>query len=235
MATFLIAHGAWSAGWAWKKMPGRLRAAGHDMLTPSYTGMGERSHLVSRTINLETHVTDILAVLHYQDLHDVILVGHSYGGMVASIVADRARERLSQLVYVDAFIAENGKSVFDLQPPERRERMQKLVAEQGDGWLLPANPMPPDTPEADQAWAVTRRRMQPVGSFEQPAALSAQPYTLPVSYIYCTRTGPDDVFGRFVGRARQEGWQTYDIDASHNPHITAPDALAKLFVRIAAG
>lgn len=235
MATFLIAHGAWSAGWAWKKMPERLRAAGHEIITPSYTGLGERSHLVSRTIDLETHVADILAVLHYQDLQDIILVGHSYGGMVASVVADRARERLSQLVYLDAFIAENGKSLLDLQPPERRERMLKLAAEKGDGWLLTPNPMPPDTPQEDQDWAVPRRRMQPLATFQQPAQLSGQPYTMPVSYIYCTRSGPEDVFGRSAERARREGWPVYEIDASHNPHITAPDALTELFVRIASG
>jgi hypothetical protein len=115
------------------------------------------------------------------------------------------------------------------------EHMQALAAEKGDGWLIPANPMPADTPHADLDWAMPRRRMQPLATFQQPALLSDKPHNLPVSYIYCTRTGPVDVFGKFAEQARQRGWTTYDIDASHNPHITAPDALSEILVRIAGG
>ena len=110
MATFVICHGAWSAAWAWKKVRPLLRAAGHEIFTPTYTGLGERAHQVSRAINLETHIGDILAVLDCEDLRDVVLVGHSYGGMVATGVADRAAERIAKLIYIDAFVPENGQS-----------------------------------------------------------------------------------------------------------------------------
>ena len=109
MATFVICHGAWGAGWFWKKMRPLMRAHGHEMFTPSYTGIGERSHLLDRSINLDTHITDVLQVLKFEDLRDVILVGHSYGGMVATGVADRAAERIAQVVYVDAFVPRHGE------------------------------------------------------------------------------------------------------------------------------
>ena len=170
MATFVVCHGAWSAAWAWKKVRPLLRAAGHEIFTPTYTGLGERAHQVSRSINLETHIGDILAVLDCEDLRDVVLVGHSYGGMVATGVADRAAERIAKLIYLDAFVPENGQSAFDLLPASARASRQEAARTQGDGWLLPPNPTPPDTSPEDVAWITPRRRWQPIGTFSQPLA-----------------------------------------------------------------
>src|SRR3954462_10851679 len=100
MATFVVAHGAWQAGWAWKKMHPLLRAAGHALITPTHTGLGERSHLARPDIALETHIADVLGVLRFEDLRDVFLIGHSYGGMVATGVAGRAPERIAHIVYL---------------------------------------------------------------------------------------------------------------------------------------
>src|SRR5882672_6572896 len=112
MATFLVAHGAWAAGWAWKKMRPLMVAAGHELFTPTCTGLGERAHLAHRDLNLESHIADMLAVLEFEDLRDVILIGHSYGGMVATGVADRARARIRHLVYLDAFAPTDGQALF---------------------------------------------------------------------------------------------------------------------------
>ena len=232
MATFLVAHGAWSAGWAWKKMRPLLRARGHELFTPTYTGLGERGHLASAAIDLETHIEDILGVLQFEDLREVILIGHSYGGMVATGVADRARERIARLVYLDAFAPKDGESVFDLTPA-RRATMLEAAQKSGDGWKMPPGPMPPDTPQADQAWAVPRRLPQPFKTFDQKLRLLNGELTLPRHYIYCQRCRPDDGFRRFLERARREGWQNHEIDASHNPHITAAEALAALLHGIA--
>ena len=114
MATFVVAHGAWSAGWAWKKMRPLLRDKGHELFTPTYTGVGERAHLATPEVGLETHIQDILAVLEAEDLSGIVLVGHSYGGMVATGVADRAASRIAQLIYLDAFVPRSGQSLFDL-------------------------------------------------------------------------------------------------------------------------
>src|ERR1700722_3986586 len=106
--TFLVCHGAWGGGWAWKKMHPLMQAAGHRLVTPTCTGLGEREHLASPSIDLETHIRDILNVIQYEDLRDIVLIGHSYGGMVATGVADRARDRIAQLICLDAFVPKNG-------------------------------------------------------------------------------------------------------------------------------
>lgn len=128
MATFLICHGAWSAGWAWKKVRPLLRAAGHEVFTPTYTGLGERAHHASPAVDLEMHIADALAVIEFEALEDITLVGHSYGGMVATGVADRAPERIRQLVYLDAFVPGHGQSLLDLLPPGRGARGPPGVA-----------------------------------------------------------------------------------------------------------
>ncbi len=234
LATFLVAHGAWSAGWAWKKMRPLMRARGHEIITPTCTGVGERAHLASPEVSLDTHIADMLGVIEYEDLRDFILIGHSYGGMVATGVADRAAGRISQLVYLDAFVPRDGESMFSLQPPAARARLQEKANSAGEGWRVPANPMPPDTPQSDVDWALPRRCMQPLRTFDQPLRLSGAVETLRRTYIYCTRPAPGDVFRRFYERARTEpGWQHFSIDASHNPHITAPEVFAAMLEQIA--
>jgi len=235
MATVVLAHGAWSAAWAWKKMRPLLRAAGHDFFSPTYTGLGERAHLARPEIDLDTHIQDVLAVLEFEDLTDVTLLGHSYGGMVATGVADRARSRMGRVVYIDAFAPRDGQSLFDLVGPKVEANMRAGAAKDGDGWLLPINPMPPDTAPEDVAWATPRRRKQPIRTFEQKIKLTS-PDTPPRHYIYAKRSGPGDVFRQFGEHARSEtGWRYHEIDASHNPHITCPDVLMQLLSEIMAG
>src|SRR6185436_14588944 len=132
MATFLVAHGAWSAGWAWKKMRPLMRAAGHEFWTPTYTGLGERAHLATPDVDLETHIQDVCGLLVMEDLRDVVLIGHSYGGMVATGVADRETARIQRLVYLDAFVPRDGQSMLDLHPTGIRDRMTAAVLG-GDG------------------------------------------------------------------------------------------------------
>lgn len=108
MTTFVLVHGAWLGGWAWKHVTPRLRMAGHEVFAPTLTGLGERVHLAHPGVGLETHIQDVVNVLVFEDLQQVTLVGHSYGGIVITSVADRTPERLAQLVYLDAFVPEDG-------------------------------------------------------------------------------------------------------------------------------
>ena len=229
MATFVVAHGAWSAGWAWKKMHPLMQARGHRLFTPSYTGLGERAHLAHPGLDLESHIADMLGVLKYEDLSGINLVGHSYGGMVATGVADRARGRVAQLIYIDAFAPQDGDSVVDLLPPAARAQRQPAA----DGRIPPV-PMPPDTAPEDRAWCDPLRVPHPVKSFEQKLKLHNGPLTLPRHYIYATRIPPDYRFRQFYERAQRVGWGAHAIDSSHNPHITCPDVLMALLTEIMA-
>lgn len=233
MATFLVAHGAWTGGWFWRKLLGPMHGLGHELIVPTLTGVGERQHLASRATDLDSHITDLLQVMHYEDLANVVLVGHSYGGMVATGVADKAAERLERVIYLDAFVPRSGECLLDLLPQEARSRMQEAARAQGDGWKVPPNPMPPDTSADDVAWAVPRRVDQPIKTFEQPVELGRASIGLPRTYIYCKRNGPGDVFRRFSEQAQRDpGWSHVEIDASHNPHVTTPLELAALLDKL---
>jgi pimeloyl-ACP methyl ester carboxylesterase len=233
-ATILVAHGAWSAGWAWKKMHPLMAAAGHRLITPTYTGLGERAHLANPSNDLETHIEDILNVIKYEDLRNFVLIGHSYGGMVATAVADRAHDRISKLVYLDAFVPKDGQALKDLAGPDAHRRMQES-AKAGDGWRVPPNPTPPDTSAADGQWIAERRLPQSIKCFETPLRLRNGETKLPRYYIYCKRAAAGDGFRQFATRAKTEaGWRYFELDASHSPHITAPDALAQLLNTIVA-
>jgi pimeloyl-ACP methyl ester carboxylesterase len=222
MSIYVICHGAWGGGWAWKKMRPRLRAAGHDLVTPTYTGLGERAHLAHPMIDLETHIQDVRAVLEFEDWRDIILVGHSYGGMVATGVADRLPGLVRHLVYLDGFVPSNGQSLNDLSGGE---------AIPIDGWLVPPRPMASDISPEDLAWATPRRRHQSALCFSQRLHLVHLAPPFPRSYIHCTKKTGRDPFKQFADRFRADTtWNVHALDADHNPNITAPDALAALLL-----
>lgn len=225
--TFLVAHGAWSAGWSWKKMHPLMAAAGHRLITPTYTGLGEREHLANPSVTLETHIEDLLGVIKFEQLSSIVLVAHSYGGMVATAVADRVPDRIAKLVYVDAFVPTDGQSLLDLLPQGGAERMRER-AKAGDGWRLPPNPIPSDTSEEDVKWIQQFRMPQPLKTFETPLQLRNGETRIPRTYVYAKRATPEDTFRRFAEKARRERWDYREIDASHSPHVTAPEALASL-------
>lgn len=227
MATIVLTHGAWSSAWAWKKVRPLMQAAGHTFFTPSYTGLGERYHLANPNIDLETHIADVLGVLEYEDLRDVVLMGHSYGGMVATGVADRARNRIKLLVYLDAFVPKDGQALADLVPAAQRQRM-KDSAKENDGWRVASNPAPDDTSPEDLAWVNKYRRAQSLKCFEQPVGLQSE-ITVPRVYIQCMRYAAKGPFSQFMEYAKShEGWKTYELDASHSPNVTNPQGLMKV-------
>jgi hypothetical protein len=151
--------------------------------------------------------------------------------MVATGVADRARDRITQLIYLDAFVPRDGQSLFDVNEPGRQPMQD--AARKGDGWRVPPMTPPPDTSPADLEWLTARRVDMPIKCFETRLKLGGE-LTLPRSYIYATRITPADTFGQFARRARSEaGWRYHEIDASHSPNVTAPEALMTLLKIIA--
>jgi len=207
-----------------------MAAAGHEFFAPTYTGLGERAHLASPKNDLETYIRDVVGVVECEELRNVVLLGHSYGGMVATGVADRAPERIAQIIYLDAFVPENGQALIDFLPQQQRQRLVESVSS-GDGWRVTPNPIPADTSESDAAWVAKFRMPQSVRCFEQPVRLRAK-LTLPRSYIQCMRYADRGPFGQFAARAGAEGWRLNELDASHSPNVTAPGALMELLQRI---
>ena len=201
-----------------------FRAGGHEFFSPSYTGLGERAHLAHPGIDLDTHINDVLGTLRVENLREVVLIGHSYGGVVATGVAARARDRVRLLVYLDAFVPRPGQCALDLVPARSREEAQQAAQKYGDGWRVPPAPLPPDTSPEDLAWATPFRLPHPLASLRQTLTFDEGDLP-PRAYIRCRWHGPDDVFRPYADRGRNEGWPYFELDASHNPHITAPAAL----------
>ena len=189
MATYVIVHGANGGGYQWQKVAGLLRAGGHTVFTPTLTGLGERAHLAHPGVDLDLHVLDILNVLKYEELSDVILCGHSYGSAVITGVAEQAAGLLRRLVYIDGMVLRDGESVMDLaaavMPASTVAAINAMVATTGKGWFIPASPVRSDGVPSPLATP------QPIKTFEARLTVgSPQAAALPHTYIYGTQT-PD--------------------------------------------
>lgn len=230
MATVVIVHGAWSGAHAWRWVRPLLRAAGHEVFTPALTGLGERVHLADRTTDLDTHIEDVLAVLHYEDLRDVVLVGHSYGGMVITGVADRAADRLTQVVYLDAVVPRDGQCHLDFLPPEDRAGYERAARARGDGWRVPPpfpDPPPPGLPPA-VAWTIARMVAQPLATMTQPLRLTAPGPGGPArTYILCTEGKDGEPTPQHVTDiVGDPDWRLVRLASTHSAHVTTPTDLA---------
>jgi pimeloyl-ACP methyl ester carboxylesterase len=228
--TFVLVHGAWHGGWCWAKVASILRARGHAVLTPTQTGLGERSHLLSKSIDLDVFVDDIANVLRWEDLHDVVLVGHSFGGNGISGVADRMRERVRQLVYLDSIVLENGETPFSGIPPDVATARAKRAQESSCGLSLPPPPAAAFgvTDPEQAAWLEARVTPHPFNTFVSPLRL-ANPVRngVPGYYIVCS----DPIYAPLQAsrdRVRADGWDVVDLPTGHDAMVTAPKALADI-------
>lgn len=240
--TYVLIHPAWFGGWCWKKLTPQLRAQGHAVSTPTLTGLGERAHLARPEIGLEIHVRDIVNVIEYEDLRNVILVGNSSGGMVMTGVADYMPERIAHLVFLDAFVPMDGQSMLDVIPPDRRPALEAFVQKEGDGWLLPRFAPPPweklvtetwqVTEQADLDWILPRLRPTPFGHFREPVKRK-NPAAEKLPRTYIRTQWPHPGFDRYAGAASAAaGWQSRRIASSHLPFITHPTELAALLLEV---
>jgi len=238
MATYVLVHGGGHGGWCYQRVARLLRAAGHEVHAPTLTGLGERAHLLSRAVDLDLHIRDVVAVLHSEDLRDVILVGHSYGGMVVTGVADRAVDRVGRVVYLDAATPTNGQSLVDVAGPiiEAVRPMGQTV----DGIELVLLPAPDAgllygvTDEDDLAWMAERLTGHPWQCFEQPLRLTNEDAfrSIPQYHVVCTSTlATRDP--QLMAEARAAG-RLWDIDTGHDLMITEPEAVADALLEVAA-
>jgi pimeloyl-ACP methyl ester carboxylesterase len=237
MATFVLVHGGWHGGWCWREVAAALRRAGHEVFTPTLTGLGERVHLLHPGIDLDLHIQDVVNVIEYEDLDGVVLVGHSYGGMVISGVAERMPTRIAHLVFLDAFVPTDGQTLFDLTLPERRSGLLERTRDEGDGWRVP--PLSPQAfgiEEGDQAtWLAAKLDPHPIGTMQQQMRLSdPAAAALPRTFIHCTSGPLAAGFARFADRYRDApGWQVRELATGHDAMLTAPEALARMLMDVA--
>lgn len=189
MATFVLVHGSCHGGWCWRKITSLLRKDGHDVYTPTLTGLGQRSHLVTREVGLDTHIIDVTHVLEYEGLNEVILVGHSYSGLVIGGVAEKVLHRIRHLVYLDPYIPQDNKSAFDIVPGLESIYKQRALKEQDRKWLVASYTLEEFgvTNSVDINWMNSRLCPMPWHTHNQPIRITnSQAKRLPKSYISCT-------------------------------------------------
>lgn len=228
MSTYVLVHGALGGGWQFSGVAQRLRRGGHQVFTPTLTGVAERAHLASPEVGLDTHVRDVTAIFDYENVTDAVLVGADYGGVVITAAAEELVGRLSRLVYIAALIPRNGLSTLDLLPSAVRECVRAL-ARDNDGWRIPTGDRFLDlwgiNDPVQRAWASTRLNAFPLRCWEQPARLPADAAAcLHRDYVELTATNPQ-VFGPAAERALAEGWGYHRIQAGHAAWIAWPDLL----------
>jgi pimeloyl-ACP methyl ester carboxylesterase len=227
MSTYVLVHGAWGGSFGWHKVRPLLQQAGHAVFTPSLTGLGERAHLATPEVNLTTHIQDVTNAIWYEDLSDIILVGHSYGGMVVTGVADRMPERIQHLVYLDAFLPTDGQSLYDMGGGGPRP---------GSDWRVPPLQRNEDLSDPEVQWNNARRVDHPRATLEEKVKLRTPLESRPFSLTYIVATGrpdPGPVFDRIAADLRGNArWTVREISGGHGMNRTNPDGLTRLFLEL---
>ena len=234
MATYVLVHGGWSGAHTFRAVRRPLRAAGHDVFTPSLTGIGERAHLTSPQVDLTTHIRDVVNVILYEDLTDIVLLGFSYGGFVVTGALEHIASRVRHLVYLDAFVPDDGDTVLHLAGGEDR-----AIVELGQVWLLPPPTREYDDPE-EAAFAEARRTPHPIDCFTEPIhvrqPLESYPFTR--TYIKATADAADapgaKAFWSAADRAKSSPkWRYREVATNHMIPNNRPGELTELLLELA--
>lgn len=236
MSTIVLLHGSWHGGWCWRDVASRLRSSGHEVFCPSLSGCAEYFHHAAADVTLDTHVDDVAGLLFYEDLRDVVLVGHSYAGIVVQALANRDASRLAGLYFLDSYVLPAGKKGFDLWPPERVAEARQAIAA-GQPFRPPLDPKLLEIDDPDKLrWVAERLKPHPLGTYdvtmsvETPAAKA-----LPRLYMQCMRGVTVPIFAPIVSWVRQQGWPLETLDAPHDAMVTHPEPLARSIHAFADG
>jgi pimeloyl-ACP methyl ester carboxylesterase len=231
--TFLLVHGAWHGGWCWRRVADLLQAKGHKVFAPTLTGLGERSHLMRAGIDLTTHVTDIVNVMKWEELSGVVLCGHSYGGMVVSGVAEQMADRIASIVFLDAFVPDNGDAMADLTSQVVRDGLTAATEKGEIG--MPARPAAAFlVNEKDQAWVDRLCGPHPIGTMTEKIKLTgARERIAKKAYI---RAGayPNPGFDKALARVKADpSWRTYAVPCGHDVMVDMPERLTEILIEVA--
>jgi pimeloyl-ACP methyl ester carboxylesterase len=225
MQVYVLVHGAWAGSWAWMRVADRLTSKGHRVFAPTLSGLGERSYLAGSSINLTTHINDVVNEIRWKDLSDLVLVGHSYGGFVITGAAEEIGERIASIVYVDAFIPSDGQAFADFAPE----------------WNLPADALIPPQPavtgdyrdDADRIWVNEKATPQPAGTFTERVRVTGAYNSVPKK-TFVQATGWDSPFKDTVAQFRADpAWQVHEIACGHDIAVEMPDELTDVLEKSA--
>jgi len=231
--TFVLVHGAWHGGWCWRRVSDLLQKQGHKVFTPTMTGLGERSHLIDAKVNLATHMTDIVNVIRWEGLSDIVLVGHSYGGVIISGVADQMREAIGSIVFLDAFVPENGDSLATKASQPVREAITALV-EKGEKTMKPVSAAVFRVNEKDRAWVDAMCTPHPVATLTDTVAVAGGRDRIAKKSYIRAKGYPSVPFDGAQERLKADTtWRVYDMPCGHDAMVDMPDRLTEILVEVA--
>lgn len=228
--TFVLVHGAWHGGWCWRRVADRLRGYGHTVYTPTLTGLGERSHLLSAGVDLSTHVADVVNLMKWERLDDVVLCGHSYGGFVISGVAERMAPAIRSIVFLDAFVPKDGERVVDLTGPAVQEGVRAAL-QRGEIGVAPRSAAAFGVNTADRDWVDGLCGPQPIATFTGTIALTgARDRIARKSYIRA-RGYDNPRFDQTLAAVKSDpSWRAYEVPCGHDVMVDMPERLAEILL-----
>ena len=231
--TFVLVHGAWHGGWCWCRVADRLRASGHIVFTPTLTGLGERAHLLHPDINLSLHVADVLGLIKCERLNNIVLVGHSYGGFVISGVAEAVANKISSIVFLDAFIPDNGESLLDVVQPAVQDVIQDVL-DRGDTTVPVRDAAAFKVNEKDRPWVDSLATPQPIGTMTEKITLTGARERVATKAYIRAAGYPNVSFDKACARTKADrSWRTYEVPCGHDVMIDKPDRLAEILLEVA--
>jgi pimeloyl-ACP methyl ester carboxylesterase len=231
--TFVLVHGAWHGGWCWQRVARLLRALGHEVFTPTLTGLGERSHLLSARVDLAVHIADVVNVIKWEGLNHVVLCGHSYAGFVISGVAEQCEAELAALVFLDAFLPQDGDRMVDITSQATRDAIEG-AAKRGDIGVPPRPAAFFQVNEKDRAWVDTLCTPHPIATMLSPIRLTGARERVARKAYVRARPYPNPGFDDAVARLRREpGWRVTDVPCGHDVMVDMPERLTELLLEAA--
>ncbi|MEH2514388.1 pimeloyl-ACP methyl ester carboxylesterase [Nitrobacteraceae bacterium AZCC 1564] len=231
--TFVLVHGAWHGGWCWRRVSDLLEKQGHKVFAPTLTGLGERSHLLTKDVNVSTHVTDIVNVLKWEDIKDVVLVGHSYGGLVISGVAEQAADKISSIIFLDAFLPENGDSLLEKSSPAFKSAIEAALGRNEVSFKAPpASAF--GVEEKDRAWVDSKTTPQPIGTYTEKATYTGGREKIAKKAYIRAEGYKSPTFDANVVKVKgKSDWKLAEMQTGHDAMVTAPDQLVTLLLQFA--
>jgi pimeloyl-ACP methyl ester carboxylesterase len=230
--TFVLVHGAFHGGWCWRRVSDMLEKKGHKVFAPTLTGLGACSHLISKDVNITTHVTDIANLIRWENLSDVVLVGHSYGGLIISGVAEHLSDKLASIVFLDAFLPDNGDTLVDKASPQFQQVIAAALA-RGDVSLK----APPATAfgvnEKDRPWVESKCTPHPMGTFLEKAVYTGgRDKVAKKTYIRATTYANPSFVAALARTKADPAWKTYELDTGHDVMVDSPERLTEILLEV---
>lgn len=228
--TFVLVHGAWHGGWCWRQISDALIKKGHRVFSPTLTGLGERSHLINKNVNLTTHITDVANVIAYENLSDVVLVGHSYGGIIISGVAERLADKISSIVFLDAFLPEDGETLLEKSSPAFVKAINSAI-ESGEVGIKPPPAAAFGVQESARGWVDSKTTAQPVGTYTERAVFKGGRNKIAKKTYVRAKGYKSATFDANLAKVKAAGdWTTHEFDIGHDVMVIDPERVTSVIL-----